>query len=697
LDRTITDGNLITRNIFLISVSCLYLAAMSGPVWGLGWGSSLLAPWSALVLILLVGALWRYIRPGHTFPKTDISLVILLVVSVNLFAVLMGESGEGVRPMNYLLVALCAMFYPLWFNFTASGLILLLEGANVFFMHGAAVPGAFVRLAVYGAWLCGISLVLGKLFQFEYMKKERIIREFKRLTEGAETLRPAEAISEEARKAGDVDAAAVMDRGLKAILETARSAMSAGNAVLFMPADDGESVSLRLAAGDGPFRESALVGHGEGLVGWVLKEKKPLLVHDRASGLSYLEAEGVTRSFVAAPILDNGRMEGIIALDSKESDAFTETDKSTLERFGGLALQLIIAARQSRSVDQDVNKFRALHEISASISTSLDMGTILEKVTVDIKQIVPYDYLTVSFVEGPGTVIFAAVEGYPAGSMPKGEVALDNTYLGWIVENGQPLPLSNFNRTDKMPIFPVKELQSEFRSFFGLPLVNQKKVVGVLTVALKRPGGLDAFQQDILEIIAGQMAVNIDNARLHQTIKLMATTDGLTGLVNHRHFQEKADERFTRAARYPENISLLLFDIDHFKKVNDTYGHPIGDAVLRKVGAMVREAARTVDIAARYGGEEFAVLMENTDEPGAMKMAERIRASIQKTRFVFEGATVPVTVSIGCSSFPSDARDKKELIDRADKALYWAKENGRNRCCAYRTIAGDESAASENI
>jgi len=176
----------------------------------------------------------------------------------------------------------------------------------------------------------------------------------------------------------------------------------------------------------------------------------------------------------------------------------------------------------------------------------------------------------------------------------------------------------------------------------------------------------------------------------------MATTDGLTGLVNHRHFQEKADERFARAARYPEDISLLLFDIDHFKKVNDTYGHPIGDAVLRKVGAVVREAARTVDVAARYGGEEFAVLMEQTDEPGALKMAERIRSTIEKTRFVFEGVTVPVTVSIGCASFPLHAADKTQLIDMADKSLYWAKRNGRNRCCAYSSIAGREDESGGN-
>ncbi len=700
MERIVTSGNFITRNVFLITVSFFYIAAMTGPVWGLGWDSPVLIPWSAFVFALIASATWRYLRPGRSFPKTDLSFVIPVIISVNLFSALLGDGGEWVRPMNFLLVALCALFYGVWFNMAVAGLVFALEWANLFFTPGNTGAQAWVNLGVYGAYLGCIPLVLGRLFHSEYRKKERVLREMKRLTQGAETLSAEgslKSISEESRKAGDIDAGASLDRDMEAVLETARSAMRARNALIFMPAEAGEAVSLRVAAGEGPFRDDESVRSGQGLIGWVLKEKKGVLANERAAGLSYLDKDGMAGSFMAAPILDGGRLEGIIALDSAEGEAFTDDDRRTLEHFGSIVLRMIISARMSRSVDYDVRKFKSLHTLSKGISDSLEMDAILEGLPEHLKDVVPYDYMTLSFVDREKRLSFRLVEGYPEDSAPEGPVPLDNTYLGWIVDNAQKLVLSDFDRrTSKMPIFPVKELRSDFRSFFGLPLVSRDGVLGVLTVALKRPGGIDGFQQDMLDILADRLAVYIANASLHQRIKLMATTDGLTGLVNHRHFQEKADERFARAARYPEDISLLLFDIDHFKKVNDTYGHPIGDAVLRKVGAVVREAARTVDVAARYGGEEFAVLMEQTDEPGALKMAERIRSTIEKTRFVFEGVTVPVTVSIGCASFPLHAADKTQLIDMADKSLYWAKRNGRNRCCAYSSIAGREDEFGGN-
>ncbi len=173
----------------------------------------------------------------------------------------------------------------------------------------------------------------------------------------------------------------------------------------------------------------------------------------------------------------------------------------------------------------------------------------------------------------------------------------------------------------------------------------------------------------------------------------MATTDGLTGLTNHRAFQEKADQEFERARRYPESISLLLFDIDHFKKINDSYGHPVGDAVLKKIGKLLNETVRTVDVAARYGGEEFVALLVNTDSKGASQMAERIRASIEKSKFLLNGQRIPVTVSVGFAVFPEDAKEKSALIEMADQALYAAKDGGRNQCRAYKEMAATASSS----
>jgi diguanylate cyclase (GGDEF)-like protein len=162
-------------------------------------------------------------------------------------------------------------------------------------------------------------------------------------------------------------------------------------------------------------------------------------------------------------------------------------------------------------------------------------------------------------------------------------------------------------------------------------------------------------------------------------METMATTDGLTGLTNHRTFQQKFAEMLDRAARHNHKVALLLCDVDHFKKVNDGYGHPIGDEVLRRVARVLQEVPRKIDVPARYGGEEFAVLLDNVDVAQAKAVAERIRIEISKVVVDTEKGPLSVTESIGVAAVPEDGRDRATLIERADLALYNAKHTGRNR------------------
>ncbi|MEL6544445.1 MAG: GGDEF domain-containing protein, partial [Myxococcota bacterium] len=157
------------------------------------------------------------------------------------------------------------------------------------------------------------------------------------------------------------------------------------------------------------------------------------------------------------------------------------------------------------------------------------------------------------------------------------------------------------------------------------------------------------------------------------------TTDGLTGLTNHRQFQLAFDEMLARSQRYGRKMSLILTDIDHFKSINDTYGHPVGDLVLKRVARLLEEGARKTDVVARYGGEEFAVLMEETDTDDAYSIAERIRESIQAETFRSENGSFQCTLSLGVTTYPEDGATKAEIIERADQNLYEAKHGGRNR------------------
>ena len=170
----------------------------------------------------------------------------------------------------------------------------------------------------------------------------------------------------------------------------------------------------------------------------------------------------------------------------------------------------------------------------------------------------------------------------------------------------------------------------------------------------------------------------------NRQLKEMANRDGLTGLYNHRYFQETISKDFQRAVRYHESLSCVMFDIDHFKKFNDTYGHQTGDMVLKTLGGLVGELIRDSDLSARYGGEEFILLMYHTASQEAFMIAERLRKAVEQHKFRADNLVLTVTISVGVASFPHpEIADAKTLIECADKALYRAKEEGRNRVIAF--------------
>jgi diguanylate cyclase (GGDEF)-like protein len=168
----------------------------------------------------------------------------------------------------------------------------------------------------------------------------------------------------------------------------------------------------------------------------------------------------------------------------------------------------------------------------------------------------------------------------------------------------------------------------------------------------------------------------------------MATTDGLTGLYNRRHFQKIFSERLDLAARYGRKMSVILCDIDHFKSVNDTYGHPAGDAVLRVVAKLLSSEARKTDAIGRLGGEEFAIVMEETDTLAARQSAERIRLRIMNEVIAIEHGSLTVTLSLGIATFPDDGKSVDLLLSHADEALYRAKHGGRNKTVAHSDGTG---------
>jgi diguanylate cyclase (GGDEF)-like protein len=212
------------------------------------------------------------------------------------------------------------------------------------------------------------------------------------------------------------------------------------------------------------------------------------------------------------------------------------------------------------------------------------------------------------------------------------------------------------------------------------PAERPDRVLGLVSVARDgRP--FSEAERELFNYLAGQAAVSIENVDLHELVQRQAVTDELTGLFNHRRFQEVVAAEVERAKRFGQDLGMLMLDIDNFKQINDTYGHQQGDLVLREVARVLRESSREIDEPARYGGEEMAVALPQTDLDGAYNLAERVRASIEalEIRRLRGSGSLRVTASLGVAALPESAQDKDALIAAADAALYQAKRAGKNR------------------
>jgi len=231
-------------------------------------------------------------------------------------------------------------------------------------------------------------------------------------------------------------------------------------------------------------------------------------------------------------------------------------------------------------------------------------------------------------------------------------------------------------------VIPVED------ELFGCTTVlDHKRLMVVFCAAGDRLERLSPEDRLVLQAVASELVVAVENSQLYKLTKRLSITDELTGLFNYRYLQQRLDDEIERAKRYSRSLSMLMLDADDFKKFNDTYGHIAGDLALAEIGQVLRTAVREIDVVCRYGGEEFSVVLPETDAEGAFVVAEKVREAVATHSFADGDGNrgVHVTVSIGLATFPSSAADREELLRQADDALYQAKHLGRDRVRAPRS------------
>jgi two-component system cell cycle response regulator len=256
--------------------------------------------------------------------------------------------------------------------------------------------------------------------------------------------------------------------------------------------------------------------------------------------------------------------------------------------------------------------------------------------------------------------------------------------VSMVVQNRCPLPWRGDYESARQFVLSKRLPWPPHPSLLVLPLLMHERALGTLILGAKRRHAFGDSVRPTLEVLASHLAVSLSNARMVHKLETMATTDGLTGLLNKRAMLEAGAQKIAAAARFDRQLAVLVVDIDFFKKVNDTHGHDVGDLVIRGLADILRRQKRTTDVVARFGGEEFVVLCEQTDEKGAMLLAERIREDLGKTSMRTSSAVLSVTCSIGVATFPEGGATWDALFKAADEALYVSKRSGRNRCTAWR-------------
>lgn len=272
-------------------------------------------------------------------------------------------------------------------------------------------------------------------------------------------------------------------------------------------------------------------------------------------------------------------------------------------------------------------------------------------------------------------VVSPAAENLAGSRLPPGE-----GIAGWVAETGLSLLVPDVSKDKRFSEQIDEKVGFVTQSIVCVPLVSNDRIIGIIQL-LNGLGQSRFTEQDqrILATIADFTAIAMENSRLHQRISDLTITDDLTGLYNSRHFQTLCEYEIERASRYGNELSMVFLDLDHFKTVNDTYGHLTGSRLLKEVGGLFQKVVRGVDHAARYGGDEFIFLLPSTDRQGALAMAHNLLVQLRATEFRSDcDQPLRITASIGIATYPTNAYCLQELVKLSDEAMYEVKRSTRN-------------------
>lgn len=709
---------LVQRRLALLAACAGVLLLHAGhlePVSPLGPRWPAMAALAGLAAVLA----WRVLAgwPGHaSLFSTQLQraeLGLLLLVLVHALVQLAGGPRSAAQPLVYVsvifLVGFNARLTAAVLTLAALGLQALLAGA--FEGQGAVVwrellwrEGSVLAFALASKLFLQLEVVTRRR-EHERRLAEEVramrdeARDFRLVRASLSSGQVQERPQEEAKLArGALDS---IHHSMYFVLDSLKRSLDLQTCILLWLDAGGRQLRIKEMISDSNLVQETPIPAAVGALGGVVKNR--LMINLRSPrlgvrGVPYYSGAERVGAFAGVPVLENGHLRGVLCADRRSEAPFTPQDEQLLLQATEQVLRAIQTERALAAVERSKYEHERFHRASTLLNAALTLEQVYatafaaarEVALFDLAAITLYDperrKHTICRVEETSTAPKSEASAETPTRAASGNARLQGVEFGentglvaMVVKNKHFLPAGGELREGEMPVFTRKLDLRGVRSLIVMPLIVKDQAVGTFTLAAKAPQRYPKHMREMLGVITNQVAVAIENAKMYERMEELATTDGLTALPNHRTFQARFAEMLARAERHGKPVSLVLTDVDKFKGINDTYGHPVGDEVLRRVAATLAAHARKVDLVARYGGEEFAIVLEETGSSGARLLCERVRQAIADEVLVSEKGNFGVTISLGVATYPDDGLQKQQLIERADQALYHAKHGGRNR------------------
>jgi diguanylate cyclase (GGDEF)-like protein len=432
---------------------------------------------------------------------------------------------------------------------------------------------------------------------------------------------------------------------------------------------------LRLAAQAGAPDAPAEVASASGVKGRVVRTGRPEYLANVRDDPDYVSSSFEVTSLAIVPVLREGAVTGLIVAEGVAAAPVTLRSHEFLVAFAqqlsNTVQNAVFYEEQRRAHDE----LQVLYEAARAVSGTLDLRTVLDSMISVTCRAFGYDNGAILMVDPEsGDLTVEAAYGLK-GAIIGEHLPAPGGVSGWVARAGTPLVVDDVH-TDAR----YQQLDERTQSELAVPLIAEGKVLGVFNVESARLAAFGGRDLRLLTTLASYAVVAIQNARLYETAQRLAITDGLTELFNHRYLHESLGRVLERARRDDQPVGLIMLEIDHFKRYNDTYGHQSGDEALRTVAALLRRGSRPSDLVARYGGDEFMVVLPGASRAATHETAERLRRTVEAYPLILGNEVITtVTLSVGVAAFPEDGLTVDAIIETVDRAQYIAKRSGGNK------------------